>query len=74
MDVRWRGWPRQFPHSGEGVGEQRPDETPAILDGADVVCERRKYDDVVGDEAAGLVASAPGIREAQGDMRIDTAA
>ena len=52
MDVRWRGRPRHVPNAGEDIGEQRPDETLTFLDGADVVCERRQYDDVVGDETA----------------------
>ena len=37
-------------------------------DGADIVCERQRYDDVVGDEAACLIATAPGIGQAQGDQ------
>lgn len=67
-DVGWRGWLWQVPHAGEGVGEQRPDEPLAILDGADIVCQRRQYDDVVRDEAAGLIAPASGIRQAQSDQ------
>jgi len=70
LNVRWRGRPRQVPHASVGIGELRPpDESLTVFDRADLVCERRLYDDVVGDDAARLVAATEGVREAQGHMR-----
>jgi hypothetical protein len=70
LDVRWRGRPRQVPHASVGIGELRPpDESLTVFDGADLVCERRLYDDVVGDDAARVVAATEGVREAQGHTR-----
>lgn len=74
MDVRWRGRPRQVPHASEGIGERQPDEALTVLEGVDLVCERRRYDDVVGDDAARLVAATEGVREAQGHMRAGASA
>ena len=68
MDVRWRGRPRQVPHASEGIGEPQPDEALTVLEGVDLICERRRYDDVVGDDAARLVAATEGVREAQGHV------
>jgi len=65
LNVRWRGRPRQVPHASVGIGELRPPDEPlTVFDGADLVCERRLYDDVVGDDAARLVAATEGVREA----------
>src|SRR5665647_829030 len=68
MDVRWRGRPRQVPHASEGIGEPQPDEALTVLEGVDLVCERRRYDEVVGDDTARLVAATEGVREAQGHV------
>jgi hypothetical protein len=58
INVCWRGRPRPVPHTGEGIGEQRPDESLTVLQGADAICERRLHDDVVGDDATRFVAAA----------------
>jgi len=66
------GWLCLVPHGSEGVGEKGPDDSQTVLDGVDVVRQRRQENDVVGDDAAGLVLSSRGVREPERDVGPDT--
>jgi len=61
--------PRLVPYVGVEVGDERPHDQEALLDGPDLVSQRGQDYEVVRDNASGFIAATEWVWKAQGDTR-----